>query len=60
MSAPAIATATEGAARIILAHGRTDHGGWCWYRVAKAAAHRVDLAASGIDASMPPGSVVEL
>jgi len=55
MSAPAVATAAEGATRIILVHG-TGHGGWCWYRVAtllRAAGHRVDapdLAASGADA----------
>ncbi|XP_066308987.1 salicylic acid-binding protein 2-like isoform X2 [Miscanthus floridulus] len=54
MSTLALATATEGAMRIILVHG-TGHGGWCWYRVAtllSAAGHRVDaldLAASGID-----------
>ncbi|AQK91818.1 Methylesterase 3 [Zea mays] len=54
MSTPALATAAEGATRIILVHG-TGHGGWCWYRVAtllRAAGHRVDapdLAASGID-----------
>ncbi|RLN24869.1 hypothetical protein C2845_PM07G10780 [Panicum miliaceum] len=54
MSAPAIATAAEGAARTIMLHG-----GWYWYRVAtllRAAGHRVDLAVSGIDATMPPGS----
>ena len=51
MSAPAVATAAEGAMRIILVHG-----GWCWYRVAtllRAAGHRVDapdLAASGAEA----------
>ncbi|XP_021311219.1 probable esterase PIR7A [Sorghum bicolor] len=51
MSTPALATAAEGATRIILVHG-TGHGGWCWYRVAtllRAAGHRVDapdLAAS--------------
>ncbi|WVZ70117.1 hypothetical protein U9M48_018811 [Paspalum notatum var. saurae] len=55
MSAPVVATAAEGATRLILVHG-TGHGGWCWYRVAtllRAAGHRVDapdLAASGIDA----------
>ena len=54
MSTPALATAAEGATRIILVHG-TGHGGCCWYRVAtllRAAGHRVDaldLAASGID-----------
>ena len=54
MSTPALATAAEGATRIILVHG-TGHGGWCWYRVAtllRAAGHRVDaldLAASGVD-----------
>ncbi|WVZ70106.1 hypothetical protein U9M48_018800 [Paspalum notatum var. saurae] len=55
MSTPAVATAAEGATRIILVHGSC-HGGWCWYRVAtllRAAGHRVDaldLAASGTDA----------